>query len=60
LIRTGCLYGTGIENVNIMEHKIITKLSHPLIIFYPSKIQSDNLLFLNFKQASKYRCALIK
>ena len=60
LIRTGCLYGTGIENVNIMEHKIITKLTHPLIIFYPSKIQDDNLLFLNFKPASKYRCTLVK
>ena len=60
LIRTGCLYGTGIENVNIMEHKDVISLSHPLVIFYPSKIKDDNLYFLNFKPSSKYRCILVK
>jgi hypothetical protein len=60
LIRTGCLYGTGIENVNIMEHKAVMSLKHPLVIFYPSRIEDDNLYFLNFKPASKYRCVLVK
>lgn len=60
LIRTGCLYGTGIENVNIMENKVVMNLSLPLIILYPSKIENDNIYFLNFKHASKYRCTLIK
>jgi hypothetical protein len=60
LIRTGCLFGTGIENVNIMEHRAVMTLSHPLVIFYPSKIEDDNIYFLNFKPASKYRCALVK
>lgn len=60
LIRTGCLYGTGIENVNIMEHKVVMTLKHPLVIFYPSRIEDDNLYFLNFKPASKYRCVLVK
>lgn len=60
LIRTGCLYGTGIENVNIMEHKDVMNLRHPLVIFYPSKISEDNIYFLNFKTASKYRCTLVK
>lgn len=60
LIRTGCLYGTGIENVNIMEHKTVMSLKHPLVIFYPSRIEDDNLYFLNFKLASKYRCVLVK
>jgi len=60
LIRTGVLYGTGIENVNIMEHSTVMELSHTLVFFYPSKIENDNLLFLNFKPASKYRCTLIK
>jgi hypothetical protein len=59
LIRTGCLYGTGIENVNIMEHKAVINLSSPLVIFYPSSIVDDNLYFLNFKPASKYRCILV-
>lgn len=60
LIRTGCLYGTGIDNVNIMEHPKIMSLAHPLVIFYPSIIEDDNIYFLNFKPASKYRCTLVK
>lgn len=60
LIRTGCLFGTGIENVNIMENKAVMNLPHPLVIFYPSKIENDNIYFLNFKPASKYRCMLVK
>ena len=60
LIRTGCLYGTGIENVNIMEDKAVMNMSLPLVIFYPSKIVDGNILFLNFKPASNYRSILIK
>jgi hypothetical protein len=60
LVRTGCLYGSGIENVNIMEHKTVMNLLHPLIIFYPSRIEDDNLHFLNFKLASQYRGILVK
>ncbi len=60
LIRTGALYGTGIENINIMENTLVMKLSQPLVFFYPSTLEDDNLLFLNFKLASKYRCILIK
>ena len=60
IIRTGCLFGTGIENVNIMEHKIVMSLPQPLVIFYPSRIDDNNLYFLNFKPASKYRCILVK
>ena len=60
LIRTGCLYGTGIENVNIMEHRVVMNLLHPLVLFYPSSIEDDNLYFLSFKPANKYRCTLVK
>jgi hypothetical protein len=60
LVRTGALYGTGIENVNIMEHKEVMTLKHPLIIFYPATIEGDNLYFLNFKPASRYRCTVIE
>lgn len=59
LIRTGALCSTGIENANIMEHKTVMTLKKPLVIFYPAKIEDKNLLFLNFKPASKYRCAII-
>lgn len=60
LVRTGCLYGTGIENVNIMEHQSVMDLPHPLVIFYPSRFEDENLYFLNFRPASKYRCTLVK
>jgi len=60
LVRSGCLYGTGIENVNIMEDKTVMDLRHPLVVFYPSVIKDNNLLFLDFKPASKYRCVLVK
>lgn len=60
LIRTGCLFGTGIDNVNIMENRAVMALPHPLVIFYPSRIEDDNIYFLNFKPASKYRCTLVK
>ena len=59
LIRTGCLYGTGIENVNIMEDRAIMTLPHVLVFFYPSRLEDENLYFMNFKPASKYRCKLI-
>ncbi len=60
IIRTGVLFGTGVDNVNIMENNAVMNSKHPVVIFYPSSYQQDNLLFLNFKQASKYRCKLIK
>lgn len=60
IVRSGCLYGTGIENVNIMEHPTVMNLAHPLVIFYPAKVTDDNVFFLNFKEASKYRCILLK
>jgi hypothetical protein len=60
LTRTGALYGTGIENVNIMEHNSVMTLKKPLIIFYPAKMENDNLFFLNFKLASRYRCTVIE
>jgi hypothetical protein len=61
VIRTGCLLGTGIENVNIMENPEVMKLENPLVIFYPATLAADDqLTFLNFKPASKYRCAVVK
>jgi len=60
LIHTGALEGTGIENVNIMEHKSVMSQGIPLVIFYPASYNQDDLLFLNHKPASKYRCKLVK
>lgn len=60
LIRTGCLAGTGIENVNIIEDKTVMELTKPLVIFYPSTIKGEKLYFLNYRPASKYRCILVK
>ncbi|UCN01371.1 DUF1788 domain-containing protein [Sulfurimonas sp. SWIR-19] len=60
IVRTGSLYGTGIENNNIMEHKDIMNNQIPLVVFYPSKIKDDTIYFLNFKIANKYRCTVVK
>lgn len=60
LIHTGALEGTGIENVNIMEHKSVMSQGIPLVIFYPASYRNDGLLFLNHKPSSKYRCKLVK
>jgi hypothetical protein len=60
LTHTGALEGTGIENVNIMEHKAVMSQGIPLVICYPSTYKNEELLFLNHKSASKYRCKLVK
>lgn len=60
LIHTGALYGTGIENQNIMEHNIVMTLNKPLIILYPSILKENDLYFLGFRKANKYRCSLVE
>ena len=59
LIRTGALYGTGIDNVSIIEHTDIMHLNNPLVVCYPSTNEDERILFLGTKPASKYRCYLI-
>jgi len=60
LVRTGALYGTGIENVSIMDSKVVQDLPIPLVITYPATLSEDNKLkFLNFKLASDYRATVI-
>ncbi len=60
LVHTGALEGTGIENVNIMEHNSVMMQGIPLVIFYPAEYRNNELLFLNHKPASNYRCHLVK
>lgn len=60
LIRTGALYGTGIENINFMDSIVVQNLLLPQIIMYPASLIGDNKLkFLNFKLASDYRAVEI-
>jgi hypothetical protein len=60
LIKTGALYGTGIENINITDNSDIMNLKLPIVIFYPGEMNEETLYFLNTKEASKYRCTVIK
>jgi len=60
IIRTGVLHGTGIVNQHIMEDKVVLNLKQPLVFFYPAKHENNEMVFLNFKPASKYRCKLVK
>lgn len=61
LMHTGSIYGTGIENQNIMEDKLVMyELNKPLIIMYPSTMKNDELYFLGVRKANKYRCTLVE
>lgn len=60
IIRTGVLYGTGIENINIMEEKAVYEMKNPLVIMYPAELSDDNKLkFLNCRVSSGYRAIII-
>lgn len=54
LINTGSLYGSGIENIHIMENELIMNASSPLIILYPATRDKDKLMFLSKRPASRY------
>lgn len=60
LIRTGAMFGTGIENINIMDSEVVRQASKPVILLYPASLDKDNkLMFLDFKRASDYRAIII-
>lgn len=60
LVRTGSLYGSGIENIHLMEHPIVMRAAVPLIILYPAVREAEKILFLSIRPASKYRCMMLK
>lgn len=59
LTHSGALYGTGIENIHIMENDMVMKASLPMIILYPATKDNDKLMFLGCRSSSKYRCMII-
>ncbi len=59
LINSGALYGSGIDNLHLMENDIVMKSKMPLIILYPATQDGEQLMFLNSRPASKYRCMII-
>ena len=59
LIHSGALYGSGIENIHIMENDLVMKSNIPLIVLHPSTSEGDSLLFLSKRHASKYRCHIV-
>lgn len=60
LIRTGALFGTGIENNNIMDSITVRQSLRPVILLYPATMSEDNRLkYLGFKPASDYRAIII-
>lgn len=59
LLHSGALYGSGIDNIHLMEHEMVMKSKLPLIILYPATEDGDKLMFLNTRPASKYRCMII-
>src|SRR5690606_36937973 len=59
LIHSGALYGSGIDNIHLMENEVVMKSKIPLIILYPATQEGDKLMFLNSRPASKYRCMIV-
>lgn len=59
LINSGSLYGSGIDNIHIMENELIMKASYSLIILYPATRGKDKLMFLGKRPSSKYRCMIV-
>jgi hypothetical protein len=59
LINVGALYGTGIENIRLMESELVMKSNKPLVILYPATQDGDQLMFLNSRPASRYRCMIV-
>jgi hypothetical protein len=60
LIHSGALYGSGIDNIHLMENELVMKSKLPLIILYPASQDGEKLMFLNSRPASKYRCMIVK
>lgn len=59
LINAGSLYGSGIDNIHIMENDLVMRAQMPLIILYPATNEKDKLMFLGIRPASKYRCMIV-
>jgi hypothetical protein len=59
LIHAGALYGSGIDNIHLMESELVMKSNKPIIILYPASQEGEKLLFLNSRPASKYRCMIV-
>jgi hypothetical protein len=60
LINTGALYGSSIDNIHLMENELVMKAKNPLIILYPASQDGEQLMFLNSRPSSKYRCMIVK
>lgn len=59
LIHSGALYGSGIDNIHLMEHELVMNSKIPLIILYPATQEGDKLMFLHARHASKYRGMIV-
>ncbi len=59
LIHSGALYGSGIDNIHLMESELVMKSNKPLLILYPATKEGDHYLFLATRPASKYRCMIV-
>jgi hypothetical protein len=59
LIHTGALYGSGMDNIHLMESELVMRSKIPLIILYPATQIGDKLMFLDVRHASRYRCMII-
>lgn len=59
LIRSGALFGSGIDNIHIIEDEVVMRSPLPLVILYPATNEQEKLMFLSKRPASKYRCMIV-
>lgn len=59
LIRSGALFGSGIDNIHIIEDEVVMKSHIPLVILYPATYEGKELMFLSKRPASNYRCMIV-
>ncbi len=60
LVNSGALYGSGIDNIHIMENPVVMNARLPMIVLYPATHEGETLLFLSKRPASKYRCMIFQ
>lgn len=60
LVNTGSLYGTGIDNLHIIENEDVMNATLPIIILYPATLETGKLMFLGKRPASNYRCMIVQ
>ena len=60
VVNTGVIYATHFDMLALMESKVIMEANSPTVFLYPAEVDhNEQLLYLNTRIASEYRCKII-